>query len=232
MPESIPGNRAEDVANWYFRLNGFFSIPGFIVHPDHRQRYPRTEADLIGVRFPESKEIIDNHKMTDDSKLTLLAVSQNRAKILFVLVEVKTKVCNMNGPWSNPEEKNIHRVIRRLGFLQEPKIEEVATSMYNHARWENDQYVLQYICVGRKVNNDLKKKFDGLVQVTWRDIANFLYERFRNFPEKLPNGPIHSQWPDFGREFAEWFVRITSINEKDLNESENAVLQYIQTGHC
>jgi len=52
------GERAEQVANWYFRLNGFLSIPGFIVHPDIQRPYPRTEADLIAVRFPYSKEKI------------------------------------------------------------------------------------------------------------------------------------------------------------------------------
>lgn len=233
MPENSPGNRAENVTNWYFRLNGFFSIPGFIVHPDQRQRYPRTEADLIGVRFPESTEKIDGRKMIDDNKLTQLAIVGNRMKILFILVEVKTDVCNMNSPWSNPNERNMQRVIRRLGFLQEPEIENVATSMYNHARWENDQYVLQYVCVGRQLNNNLQQQFNRLVQITWKDIAEFLYKRFKDFPEKLPNGPIHAQWPDFGREYAEWFFRRRPVvNERGLNESENAIWRYIKQGHC
>ena len=28
------GQRAEEIAEKYFRLNGFFLIPGFVVHPD------------------------------------------------------------------------------------------------------------------------------------------------------------------------------------------------------
>ena len=28
------GQRAEEVASWYFRLNGFLSLPGFVVHLD------------------------------------------------------------------------------------------------------------------------------------------------------------------------------------------------------
>lgn len=39
--------RAEEVANWFFRLNGFLSIPNFIVHPDTVSRHPRTEADYL-----------------------------------------------------------------------------------------------------------------------------------------------------------------------------------------
>jgi hypothetical protein len=52
------GERAEDIASWYFRLNGFLSIPGFVIHPDECRRHPRTEADLMGGRFPHSTENI------------------------------------------------------------------------------------------------------------------------------------------------------------------------------
>ena len=38
------GRRAEDIASWYFRLNGFLAISGFIVHPDQRRQFARTEA--------------------------------------------------------------------------------------------------------------------------------------------------------------------------------------------
>jgi hypothetical protein len=105
--------------------------------------------------------------------------------------------------------------------------------MYQCARWENDQYVLQYVCVGKQLNNDLQQQFNSLVQITWRNIADFLYKRFKDFPEKLPDGPIHSQWPDFGREYAEWFFgNRYIINERELKESENAIWNYIKTGHC
>ncbi len=96
------GERAEHVSNWYFRLNGFLSIPGFVIHPDHPSRYPRTEADLIGVRFPNSTEVLDGVSMMDDPKLSGLC---KLTKTLFVLVEVKTELCSINGPWSDPLHK-------------------------------------------------------------------------------------------------------------------------------
>jgi hypothetical protein len=67
------GDRSEQVANWYFRLNGFLSIPGFVLHPDKRQRFPLTEADLMGVRFANSVEEIDGRKMVDDSQVRFSA---------------------------------------------------------------------------------------------------------------------------------------------------------------
>jgi hypothetical protein len=152
------GERAENLANWYFRMNGFLSIPGFIVHLDRRQahapadgypRHARTEADFMGVRFPYSREKVGGHLMEGDAELTKLATP---SKTLFILVEVKASQCRMNGPWTNRDAKNMQRVIRRLGFAEERKIEDIAIAMYDKARWEDGDFVLQYICVGGRKN--------------------------------------------------------------------------------
>lgn len=47
----------EKVAYWYFRLNGFFQIENFVVHPERRGSQ-RTDADLLAVRFPIIATII------------------------------------------------------------------------------------------------------------------------------------------------------------------------------
>ncbi len=41
----------EQLGYWYLRLNGFLTIPNFVVHPDvgHNQE---TDVDILGVRFP------------------------------------------------------------------------------------------------------------------------------------------------------------------------------------
>lgn len=217
--------RAEIVASWYFRLNGFLSIPGFIVHPDKRQGHPRTEADLIGVRFPYSAEEIAGRRMTDDALLLNLA-SHNRT--LFVLIEVKVDLCKVNGPWSRQAEGNMQRVIRRLGFT-EKGVNDVADEMYKTLRWDDNKFALQYVTIGARRNPTLQKNFKGLVQITWSEIAVFLFARFRDFPEKLPDTgrPVHAQWPDFGRSYGGAFSGLRS--EKD---SLSAVLRYIETGNC
>ena len=114
------GMRAEEVASWYFRLNGFLSLPGFVVHLDQDKaevgadgiaRYQRTEADLIAVRFLESREIINSfggkREMHDDQKLLDLYGAGENKQALFIVVEVKSGLCKMNGPWTNSNKKNI-----------------------------------------------------------------------------------------------------------------------------
>ncbi len=217
------GDRAEEVANWYFRLNGFLSIPGFVVHPDQPQPHPRTEADLMAVRFPHSVEKINRSRVDDDVLLTRLA---ERDQVLFILVEVKAGRCNVNGPWSNKDEKNMQRAISRLGFSSaDGEVDDIANTMYRSLRWENPWYVLQYVSVGRQANNNLQRRYPKLVQVTWEDIGRFFYYRFKEFPQKLNlNRPIHQQWPHFGRAYGEY------SRHSDRKDSADSIGRYIETG--
>jgi len=43
--------KSEKLAYWYFRLNGFLTIPNLLVHPDRGTEH-RTEINILGVRSP------------------------------------------------------------------------------------------------------------------------------------------------------------------------------------
>lgn len=220
------GERAEHVASWYFRLNGFLSIPGFVVHPDVVQRYPRTEADLLAVRLPYSSELVGGQLMVDDARLVALAAL---SRPLFLMIEVKTNLCNINGPWSRAEDGNMQRVIRRLGFATEAEIEAVAADMYQHLRCERESFVVQYATIGRRANPGQQRRYPSLLQVTWDDISDFLFQRFQQFPQKLPpkGRKVHEQWPDFGRFYGRQFSRLES-----QVRSRAVVWNYIEHGRA
>ena len=216
------GEWAEQVAGWYFRLNGFLSIPGFVIHPDEVRRHPRTEADLLGVRFPYSSETLMGQSMEDDAWI------RECAKILFIITEVKVPGCNVNGPWSRQEDENMQRAIRRLGFAADNLVDEIAQTMYKNLRWENSTHVLQYVAAGSHVNRELERTYSQLKQITWEQISNFLFKRFSEFPQKLrTGGRVHDQWPDFGKKYGEWFYRVGH-----RERSMDAVQRYIETGRC
>jgi hypothetical protein len=216
------GERAEQVAQWYFRLNGFLSIPGFVVHPDEVRRHPRTEADLLGVRFPHSKEALMGRSMEDDAWI------RESGKVLFIITEVKVDVCNVNGPWSREEDGNMQRAIRRLGFATDDLVADIAKAMYKTLHWEDSTHVLQHVVAGARVNHDLGRNYPQLKQITWEHISSFLFKRFTDFPEKLGDGGrVHSQWPDFGRKYGEWFYR-----RGRRERSVDAVQRYVETGCC
>ncbi|WP_256806808.1 hypothetical protein [Bradyrhizobium sp. Bra64] len=106
----------EKVAYWYFRLNGFFQIENFVVHPERRGGQ-RTDADLLAVRFPfRAERLFDdpNDIMADD--VQQLALSGDLIDL--VIAEVKTnQPCTLNGPWTRQDRQNVHRVLAAVGCL-------------------------------------------------------------------------------------------------------------------
>ena len=48
------------VAEWFLRLNGFFTVVNFVIHPiePNEASLQRTDADVVGVRFPYRQEIV------------------------------------------------------------------------------------------------------------------------------------------------------------------------------
>jgi hypothetical protein len=232
------GDRAEAVASWYLRVNGFMAIPGFVVHLD--QTAPRrsasgdaivarTEADFVAVRFPYSKEIVGNRPMSDDPQVIRNVAAAGRLRPLFVLAEVKASECRMNGPWTNSEAKNMQRVLRRMGFTpEEDKIEEAASALYGAARWEGNNVIVQYVCFGSEVSASLYEAHESLVQITWAQIGTFLFQRHSGHPEKTPGGFVHDQWPEFGRAFGEWFVR--GGKQQGSDSAARFVTEYVRRG--
>jgi hypothetical protein len=167
--------------------------------------------------------------MQDHRRLTELIPDVQDPPPLFVLVEVKAGKCSVNGPWSRPEESNMERVIRRMGFaMNEKEVLAAADSMYATGRSENEYHVLQYICIGRETDEDWQVRLPQLVQITWREIAEFFAKRFRGFPEKIPEAEIHEQWPQFGRELAEFLWRNRASS--DSRSALMAVRNYIDHG--
>lgn len=226
------GRRAEEVAEWYFRLNGFFLIPNFVIHPDRRSRYPRTDADLLGIRLKHTSEIVGGRPMLDDQ--IIIQASQNGQKSLAVLVEVKSGQCNINGPWSEIEKKNVQRALRRFGFIPtEAKLDEIAESLYTTTYWEGSSFVIRYILVGNQPSRDLAAKYRNLIQITYEEIAEFLYKRFKDFPEKFPEADdANIGWSAFGIGFARWFDGNSRDNLSLEAACKSAITKYIKTGNC
>ncbi len=214
------GRSAEEVANWYFRLNGFLQIPAFVLHSD-MPRQAITDADLLGVRFPYSRETLRGIGMADDR---WIIAAMRPGQTLFVIAEVKTGTCKVNGPWADCDRGGMEKVIRRIGFAPEDMTAEIAKSLYDTLHWQNDDFLVQYVAIGKAPNHDLRTRFPKLKQLIWSEIAGFLFERFRDFGQLKGS---HPQWPQFGRQFAR-----AQLNG-DLQHIDQASLfvqEYIEIG--
>lgn len=185
----------ERVAYWYFRLNGFFQMENFIVHPERRRGGQRTDADLIGVRFPfRADRYVDTpeHPIQDDQDT--LSLEEGWTEI--VIVEVKRiERCTLNGPWTNPENQNVQRVLAAIGCFETDRLDEVATEIYSTGLFEDEERKqrLRLIAVGREKNGKLLGDFPAVLQITWEEILKFIGCRLYKY--RSPKSD-NKQWDD------------------------------------
>lgn len=186
----------ERVAYWYLRLNGFLQIDNFVVHPT-LYGGQRTDADLIGVRFPHRAErLIDNPDdlMADDQD----GLQLSSDKIDVVIAEVKTGRCALNGPWTDVEARNIQRVLAAIGCLPEDQIEPAAAALYQTASFDaRPDLRIRLVLLGREPDTDLAQRYAGITQVTWTDALAFIQDRFVRYSRQKAQT---NQWDTTGNE--------------------------------
>ncbi len=187
----------EKLAYWYFRLNGCFTITNFVLHPDIG-RGQKTDVDIFAVRLPYREELLIN-SMQDDP---IFLPNNNRLKV--ILAEVKTNTCNLNGPWTDPEQENMQRALKASGAFPSKIIPQAAQAMYSHGFYEDDSFTMTLFCIGDSRNLEIERRFPVVPQVTWLHILNFIYERFTNYKEQKCQ---HPQWDETGRRLFKFAMR-------------------------
>lgn len=222
------GRRAEEVGVFYLRLNGFFTIPNFAIHHSSPHDFVRTEADVVGVRFPLGVEHSNYHRMKDDPLFVKMAGDRR----LFVLVEIKAGVCNINGPWSRKDEAedNLVYVIKRLGLVAASKTTDIAKTLFTNFTWEDEDVKVVRLCIGSSRNSEVRAE-----QILFRHVAAFFRRRFSSHPLKLPGNVESLQlWGDFGCELAQWCKEfVTPTDSESPTEDDDlrfAIERYIESG--
>jgi hypothetical protein len=179
--------RSEHLAVWYLRLNGIFTIPNFILHPD-RPGSARTDADVAGVRFPHRREF--NDADVDQEWFA------RRTTVTAVITEVKNGTCAINGPWSRCEAGNVERILGDLGWYDPDEARTAATMLYQHGWYDAPALSCSLFCIGNDEASDVRERFPGVPQHTWSHIAHWIYQRFDRYHDVKTD---HSQWDDVGQ---------------------------------
>jgi hypothetical protein len=174
----------EKVAYWYLRLNGFFQIENFVVHPGRRGGQ-RTDADLLAIRFPFRAERLfndPNDVMADD--VQPLALSGDLIDV--VMAEVKTnQPCTLNGPWTQQDRRNVHRVLAAIGCLPPDRIEPAAADIYVAGFHRSEaQLRIRLVAVGRDRSEELAAAYPAVTQLIWTDMLAFIWVRFHRYRQQ------------------------------------------------
>ncbi len=185
----------ERVAYWYLRLNGFLQIENFVVHPPHHGGQ-RTDADIIGVRFPHRAErLIDDPDDLMQDDLDRLRLSPDRIDI--VISEIKTGRCALNGPWTDEERQNIHRVIAAIGSVPTKIVEAAASALYKDAEFDEAEHPrVRLVLFGRERDGEIAEKYSGITQVEWADALAFIWKRFDKYRRQKTQV---DQWDNAGQ---------------------------------
>ena len=180
---------SEALGYWFLRLNGFLTIPNFVVHPETGSQQG-TDVDVLGVRFPFREEN-RQRPMIDSERF-----SRYRDKAYVVLAEIKTGVCRLNGPWTAPERENMQRVLSALGMLAPHEIDCAAQEIYNTGQFENQLYYITMVCFGAESRDEITGRYPRVPQILWPEVKEFICDRFQQY-RKQKSG--HVQWDEVGK---------------------------------
>jgi hypothetical protein len=206
----------EEIAYWFFRLNGCTTITNFVVHPDRRGSQ-RTDVDVLAVRFPYRAELLTSSEpMVDHSVFT----TEQKTEIIFA--EVKHGLCRLNGPWTNPSSENMHRVLYALGTFENWRVPSIARSIYQEGFYTDEVYRVRLFAVGDRINQEI---ISTAIQLLWDDVLFFIFDRFSMY---LAQKAHHNQWDRTGRLLYKLSSRCT--REEFIATVKKSMQNYLDVG--
>jgi hypothetical protein len=171
-------DKHEKLVRWYLRFNGYLTAENYVIHDARNGRVPQGgEFDTLGVRFPYSREQVDQKLIRNDPKLDD-AEAKAAHLIDFVIAEVKSGNRNkLNGIWQpDNEDAKVGRVgylLRWMGALgDEQRITEVARRLHKEHRARENGYLFRLLYFS---HSHTKQAVPAVVpQITFREIAEFI----------------------------------------------------------
>jgi len=181
--------KPEELANWYLRLNGFLTIPNFVLHPDSPGSQ-RTDADVLGLRFPFRKEFPGVE--ADHSSLRF---STSKPSLYFA--EVKSNQIDLNESWKNPNKENINKALLAIGLFQSEKdVQEASEALYERGSCESQLYYCSLLFIGDVDVGRIPQQYNDVPRIFWDDTISFVHSRFRQFVRIKSD---NQQWGDAGK---------------------------------
>jgi hypothetical protein len=135
-------NYAEELAYWYFRLNGFFPITNFVLHRGAGMPHP-ADVDLLAVRFPYISEDIGGNTHDWDKRFQQWGADLN-ADTIGIIAEVKSGSYNRKDIDRILDAERTRRALLRLGIFKpaEPAVSQnIAAAKIRHS----DKMVLRLL---------------------------------------------------------------------------------------
>ncbi|MBP6696585.1 MAG: hypothetical protein KA175_03130 [Flavobacteriales bacterium] len=158
-------NYGEELAYWYFRLNGFFPIVDWVDHRDVGRG--TTDADIIAVRPKYSDEHIGGAGDLDE------LFEGRKTFNLGVICQVKTGV---PATWEF-DDGHVGRAIKRLGMMEVPE----SLSLRGKPEVSDESTTILKILIAPE---NWRRETRSHHFVSMEQVNDFLIRRMRHYPAK------------------------------------------------
>ena len=161
-------NYAEELAYWFFRLNGFFMISNYVNHRSHNLRYTH-DTDLLAIRLPYVRESVGQYyseKFIDEKNYGLI-------------IEVKSSYYNCDSIFS--DKKILKENIERLGLLID--VDRVVELLFESKDYEDDNIKIMKILIAKDIRESPKYSV-----ITFEEILDYIRrkkELFRKHEDRM-----------------------------------------------
>jgi hypothetical protein len=185
----------------FLRLNGYFTVPNFIVHAaddparvsaGHVGNY--TEADTLAVRMPHSREVTGKLHIANYRPLVDAAAGK------FDVVIAEAKSGNENKPnriWrAMTEHPAIEYIVRFVGLHKESELSVIARTLAKQFRYEDNRCRFRYVVFSESPNHHYQNK--GATYIAYADAIAFLVKVRGEcwIDEKIGVASCHQPWDD------------------------------------
>lgn len=171
---------SEELAYWYFRLNGFLGNSSLIIHNGLGSSSLATDIDYLGVRFMFRKELYDPFSglfLEDDNNSMLFKYYNEKApkgNIYICFCEVKKGTPRFNP--SREKENTIRQLLLSLGCVCEGQIPDVITQLLEQGFCIINGYYLTFVAIGNSnQSEDIRLE---IPIISWDEVLTFIYNRF------------------------------------------------------
>lgn len=165
-------NFAEEMAYWYFRLNGFFLLDNFVLHNDGLDSTHSADIDILAIRQKYTFESVGGREA---DKHELLFKNFDDNKNIGIICEVKAGRSTPNDILLRRRDR-LRYGLERIGFFSHSKVNELVVKL------SSDPVVSgEYHQVGKVLITDDGRDIPGFICISLEEIHKFLKRHLRRY---------------------------------------------------
>lgn len=212
---------SEQLAYWYFRLNGFFGNENFIIHNALGDANHATEVDYIGMRFKHRKELYDirtGRYMKDDNLSELFKNYKKCKRAIFIcLAEVKRGIVSLNCAQISNND-TLQKILWTLGCVKNSDVNKVVSRLRKYGFCNTYSCHISFVAIGGCNENSDNPILSNIPVIVWDEVKKFIYNRFRDY--RMEKADLH-EWSS--RDLLEE-IRDLAISHTDFDEFKNNIV--------